>query len=297
MNTLKNIIIALVLAGSCGMSFAQAPAASVQAGKTNVNNAPQPFEGKKSQWNGYDRYDFKFDERSCRVVTPKQVATGRPWIWRARFWGHEPQTDRALLAAGFHVVYMDVGGLFGCPSAVAHWNAFYKLLTEKHGLAKKAALEGMSRGGLIIFNWAAANPDKVACIYADAPVCDFKSWPGGKGTGVGAPRTWKACLKVYEMTEEQALAYKKNPIDNLKPLAKAKIPLLHVVGADDNVVPPAENTDIVAKRYRALNGWIKVISKPKCGHHPHSLKDPKPIVDFVLKHTGQAKSPAATNPA
>jgi hypothetical protein len=25
------------------------------------------------------------------------------------------------------------------------------------------------------------------------------------------------------------------------------------------------------------------------GHHPHSLKDPAPIVEFVLKHTGQGE--------
>ena len=29
------------------------------------------------------------------------------------------------------------------------------------------------------------NTDKVFCIYVDAPVCDFKSWPGGKGKGKG----------------------------------------------------------------------------------------------------------------
>ena len=31
-------------------------------------------------------------------------------------------------------------------------------------------------------------------------------------------------------------------------------------------------------------GKITVIEKPGIGHHPHSLKDPAPIVDFVLKH-------------
>ena len=132
-----------------------------------------PFPGKKSAWHGYDRYDFPIDGRACIVVVPKTAAEGKPWIWRARFFGHEPQTDLALLAKGFHVVTMDVAGLFGSPKAVAHWDAFYKYLTEKHGFAGKPALEGMSRGGLIIFNWAAANPDKTACIYADAPVCDF----------------------------------------------------------------------------------------------------------------------------
>ena len=249
-----------------------------------------PFPGKKSQWNGYDCYDFAVDGRSVIVVTPKQAAEGKPWIWRARFWGHEPQTDVALLGKGFHLVYMDVVELYGNAKAIAHWDAFYKLLTEKHGFAKKVALEGMSRGGLYIFNWAAANPDKVACIYADAPVCDFKSWPGGKGKSKGSPGDWQLVLKDYGFKNEaEALAYKGNPIDNLEPLAKAKIPLLHVCGADDDVVPVAENTAIVEERYKKLGGEITVILKPNCGHHPHSLKDPTPIVDFVLKHTGQAK--------
>ena len=244
------------------------------------------FTGKKTTWHGFDRFGFAIDGRPCCVVVPKQAGEGRPWIWRARFFGHEPQTDVALLSKGFHLVYCDVANLFGSPKAVAHWNAFYAFLTEKHGFAKKAALEGMSRGGLIVLNWAAANPDKVACIYVDAPVCDFKSWPGGKGKGKGAAREWQHCIKAYGFKDEaEALAYDKNPIDNLAPLARAKIPILSICGADDAVVPVAENTAIVEQRYKALGGDITTTIKPRCGHHPHSLKDPTPIVAFVLKHT------------
>lgn len=92
---------------------------------------------------------------------------------RARFWGHEPQTDIALLEHGFHIVYCDVADLYGSDKAVQRWNSFYKRMV-KAGFNKKVALEGMSRGGLIVYNWAAQNPEKVACIYADAPVMDFK---------------------------------------------------------------------------------------------------------------------------
>ena len=148
-------------------------------------HAEAPFPGNKGQFQGFDRYDFSHQGTKCIVVVPKAAAAGKPWIWRARFFGHEPQADQALLEKGFHVVYADVGGLFGAPPAVAIWDGFYQLLTEQHGFASKVALEGMSRGGLIIYNWAAKNPDKVSCIYADAPVCDFKSWPGGKGKGKG----------------------------------------------------------------------------------------------------------------
>ena len=249
-------------------------------------DAPEP-PGRKSLWHGYDRYDFTHDGRKCILVAPKAAAPGRPWIWRARFFGHEPQTDVALLARGFHVAYMDVGNLFGAPVAVAHWNAFHKLLTERYALSPRPALEGMSRGGLIIFNWAAANPLKVACLYADAPVCDIRSWPGGQGAGKGDGASWKACLKAYGLTEAQAKEFAGNPIDGLAPLAKAGVPLLHVVGAADDVVPVAENTAVVEQRYRKLGGSIQVISKPGCGHHPHSLKDPALIVEFILRHTGQ----------
>jgi lysophospholipase L1-like esterase len=244
-----------------------------------------PFPGTKSIWHDYDKYDFSIDGRNCCVVSPKTPAPGKPWIWRARFFGHEPQTDLALLDRGFHLAYIDVADLFGSPQAVKHWNAFYYYLTKKHALSPKPALEGMSRGGLIVYNWAGANPDKVACIYADAPVCDFKSWPAGQGKFDGHQPSWQACLEAYGLTHEQALEYKHNPIDNLEPLAQAVVPLLHVCGAADNVVPPDENTKILQHRYEKLGGNIKVISKDGVGHHPHSLKDPKPIVEFILAHT------------
>jgi sialidase-1 len=143
----------------------------------------------------------------------------------------------------------------------------------------------MSRGGLIVYNWAGANPEKVACIYADNPVCDFKSWPGGRGKGKYDQRSWEACLKAYDLTEEQALECQHNPIDNLEPLARAVVPVLHVCGTADTVVPIAENSDIIEQRYKKIGGKITVIRKPGINHHPHSLKNPKPIVDFILSNT------------
>ena len=254
--------------------------------KTEVKALGQAanFPGEKSAWHNFDRYDFKLGDADCRVVTPNTAAPGRPWVWRARFWGHEPQVDLALLAKGWHVVYCEVGALFGSPAAVERWNRFYDFLITQHGFATKAALEGMSRGGLIIYNWAASNPGKVAAIYGDAPVCDFKSWPAGRGGGKGSLGTWKQCLEAYGFTEAEAVAYKGNPIDRLAPLAKAGIPILHVVGDADKVVPITENSDIIEQRYKALGGKIHVIHKPGVGHHPHSLKDPEPIVDFFLAH-------------
>jgi len=235
------------------------------------------FPGKKSKWNGFDIYR----DKGNMVVVPDKVAKGKPWIWRARFFGHQPQFDIAMLRKGYHIVYCNVSGLFGAPKAVKRWDDFYKNLCENHGFSKKVILEGMSRGGLIIYNWAAANPDKVAAIYGDAPVMDFKSWPGHSNAGI---------LKAYGFKNAaEAKAYTGNPIDNLEPLAKAGIPIIHVVGDLDKVVPVAENTGIAEKRYKKMGGIFKVIHK-QVGHHPHSLKDPKPLVDFMLKHASHGNS-------
>ena len=92
-------------------------------------------------------------------------------------------------------------------------------------------------------------------------------------------------LKAHGITEEESVKAPVSPVHKLGPLAKAKIPLLHVVGAADTVVPVEENSAVIVERYRKLGGDIKVISKPGVGHHPHALKDPGPIVDFIRQHT------------
>jgi pimeloyl-ACP methyl ester carboxylesterase/lysophospholipase L1-like esterase len=252
---------------------------------------PPRYPGKRSKWNGFDRYDFEVGGKPVLVVAPKSDAPGRPWVWHGEFFGHKPAPDIALLERGFHVVYMTVPDMLGSPTAVAHWNAFYRELTEKYGFAKKAALVGLSRGGLYCYNLAAANPDKVACLYGDAPVCDFRSWPGAFGKGKRSDRDWQLVLQQYDFkNDDEAKAYAKNPVDNLAPLAAAKVPLLHVYGDADEVVPWDENTGVIAERYKKLGGDITLIAKPGVKHHPHGLEDSTPIVEFIWKHTASAKA-------
>ena len=255
-----------------------------------------PFPGQKGDYHGYERYSFSVDGVDCLVVTPKQAASGKPWIWRAEFFDHHPEIDLGLLANGFHLAYMNVGNTFGCPDAMAHFLVFYNELTGKYGLSKKPVLEGLSRGGLYVYNFAAANPDKVGAILGDNPVCDFKSWPGGKGKGPGSGGDWQKVIKDYHFkSEQEAMAYDKNPVDNLKPLADAKIPILHLAGDADEVVPYPENTVVIKERYEKLGGDITVIVKKGMKHHPHGLQDPTPAVEWVLKQLKVAPAAAAAN--
>jgi lysophospholipase L1-like esterase len=239
-----------------------------------------------SNWEGYKRLDFIVDGRSCILVVPKEPAQNNPWIWRTEFFGAFAQADIALLGKGYFVAYMDMQNMYGAPVAMGYMDKFYDYLESTYQLAPKTVLEGFSRGGLYAFNWAALHPERVACMYVDAPVCDFKSWPAGKGHGQGSPDDWTRLKQVYGFSsDDQALAYTLNPIDNLKPLADAGIPIIAVCGDADKTVPYDENIQIVEKRYLELGGQIKVIVKHGGDHHPHSLPDPTPIVSYILDHT------------
>jgi lysophospholipase L1-like esterase/pimeloyl-ACP methyl ester carboxylesterase len=236
-------------------------------------------------------YERKVDEfvlagHKCKLVKPLNYAPGKPWIWRPEFFGAYDQADNVLLLQkGFPIAYMDMENIFGSPPAMELMDRFYDFLTTHYGLSPKTTLFGFSRGGLYSLNWAARHPERVACIYLDAPVCDFKSWPAGFGKGSGSPGDWSRLKQFYGFKNDQeARDYKLNPIDNLKPLADAKIPILSVCGDADKTVPYLENTAILQERYQALGGSIQVIVKPGCDHHPHSLTNPAPIVDFVLKY-------------
>jgi hypothetical protein len=221
-----------------------------------------PFDGEKSTWHaGFERFDFVMDEmtfaitpfkappeekfgvkappkgqRRCIVVAPKIPAAGNPWSWRGCYWDHEPQTEVELLRRGFHVCFIT-------PDPGTQWDAWYAYLTEKHGLSKKPAFIGMSKGGVNEYDWATANPDKAACIYADNP------------------------------------AIRPDAFAKLSELAKNDIPLLHVCGSLDFLLE--KHTLPVEDAYHRLGGRITVVIKEGSAHHPHSLRNPKFIADWI----------------
>ena len=242
---------------------------------------------KISSFYGYQCATFTLNGRECKVVKPKWAATGHPWIWRARFWGHEPQTDIALLQRGFHLVYFDASELLGNEEAIKDWNDFYALL-QKAGLGKKAVMEGMSRGGIYVFNWAAVNSDKVAAVYVDNPLLNMPSRVASVLKAGTKDDMIEAFKKDYNLvTDDDMMKFKNSPVDKVKQIVKGKYPILILCADEDEAVYPPDNTLLFEKRVKELNGDITVIHKPGFKHHPHSLPNPTPIVDFLLKGSGQ----------
>lgn len=241
----------------------------------------QPFPGLKGKWKGFDQYTFAYQDREAIVVCPKHAATGNPWIWRPAFFGAFASVDEELLRRGFHVAYYDLTHLYGSPRARKSGTDFYWNMVRMYGLSPKVTLEGFSRGGLFAYNWAADHPDKVACIYVDAPVCNVSSWPGRSPENAGL---WKGLLEEWGLADDQMNSFSGNPIDRLKPLTDAGIPVICVCGDSDKVVPFSENSAIVRQRYTAMGAPFELILKPGVDHHPHSLSDPAPVVDFIIRH-------------
>ena len=58
----------------------------------------------QSEWHGYERLDFVVAGQPAILILPKVAAPGRPWLWRAEWFGdrHAPQVALALLARGWH---------------------------------------------------------------------------------------------------------------------------------------------------------------------------------------------------
>lgn len=240
-----------------------------------------------SDWKGFTKRSFEFEGRKAFVVVPKRAAPGNPWIWRTSFPDFHAEVDVELVKGGFHVAHVDVVSMLGCDESLAIMDRFYELVRKQWGLGAKPALEAVSRGGLHAYRYAATRPDRVACIYADTPVMDLKSWPlkhpKAKGPVADA-------LRFYGFADEAALiAYDGDPLDLLEPLAKAKIPLRHVVSPNDLVVPAEENT-LEAKRRLGKLGWemdLLVVDPATTIHEGHHfpLVGIAESVAFVRRHT------------
>ncbi len=264
--------------------MAQAIYKAITGHSGELVNAQYP--GVKSNWHGFTRYDFQLDRRDAHVIIPDKAAPGKPWIWRARFPEWHYQMDSMLLKKGFHIAYINTDGMFGAPKAMDVWNGFYSYLTTQYHLNQKVALEGVSRGGLFVFNFAKKWPDRVSAIYAEAPVCDFKSWPGGKGSGPGDAASWKQLQEIYGFaSEKEALEHTSNPIGNLEKLAAAKVPLYFSIGLHDSIVPPEENTYKLVNSYIRLGGpamvYPNTLGKQELNGHHFTIDNLKAGADFI----------------
>ena len=226
---------------------------------------------------------FAIEGRTAFLILPSKadMEPPIPWIWYAptlpglpgkrETWMFERFLEKGIAIAG-----VDVGESYGSPKGRAIYSALYEELVQKRGLARRACLLARSRGGLMLYGWASENPGSVACIAGIYPVCNIASYPG----------LARAC-SAYDMTEEQlaAMLAEYNPIDRLAPLAKANVPIFHIHGDRDAVVPLERNSGEVERRYSKLGGKMTLEVVEGQGHNmwPGWFKSQE-LVDFVISH-------------
>jgi lysophospholipase L1-like esterase/dienelactone hydrolase len=240
-------------------------------------------------FSGYQCASFTRNGHECKVVKPKKVRADHPWIWRMRFWAHEPQTDIALLERGYHLVYCDQAERMGNRQNIGEWNDFYKLL-HRSGLNKKVTLEGMSRGGVYAFNWAAANPGKVSAVYADNPLLDMKAmYFGPDGEEKPENEITQGIKENYGIDRDRIMNFRESPIDKIDRIVKGKYPILILCAELDKAAVNTQNTFPFEKKIREKGGNITVMLKEGFEHHPHSFPNPERIVDFIEKATNTAQ--------
>jgi len=238
---------------------------------------------------GGELIELRVHDRMAYIVKPTgAVDERRRWLWEFPFWlgtndgfgnvQHRNYVESAL-ARGFHVVGIDVGPSCASPSAAKVCQEFYEQIVADYRLDRRARIMGQSHGGLIAYGWAFRNPSCVDRIAGICPATDFRTWPSlpnvinfpAKGLGYE--------LTLAELTER---AREFNPVDNLAPLAKAGVKILHIHGDKDELVPMSANSTELARRYRALGGSAEVVVLEGLGHGGQVLYESKPLLAFLL---------------
>jgi hypothetical protein len=233
--------------------------------EAETQNSPALTIQEEVEEFGGRRINLLFDGHPAFILLPKgdPPADPRPWIWYApTFQKQYPNSRHAFLIkhaldSGMAFGGVDVGESYGNPEGTRIYAGYHDALALRFKLSPKAVLLPQSRGGLMLYNWAALHPGQVQRIAGIYTVCDLRSFPG-----------LRTAALAYHLAEEQLAAElsRHNPIDLLAPLAKAKVPILHIHGDKDMVVPLEKNSAEVASRYRALGGTMELVVVPGKGH-------------------------------
>ncbi|MBN2309103.1 MAG: prolyl oligopeptidase family serine peptidase [Candidatus Hydrogenedentes bacterium] len=229
---------------------------------------------------------FDFQGHTAFLIRPEAPAAAAPWVWYAptlpMYPGPEEQwMFERLTKAGIAIAGIDVGESYGSPKGRAVYTAFYEYLVRNRGLSSTPCLLARSRGGLMHYNWAVEHPDSVRAIAGIYPVCDVRSYPGLD----------TACA-AYGMTAAELAAQldAHNPVSRVEPLAKARVPILHIHGDMDETVPIEANSAALAREYERFGGPMKLVVIKGRGHDmwPGWFQC-RELVDFVIAHATEEK--------
>lgn len=241
----------------------------------------------KTTWHGFEADEFEFEGRKAIVVFPKKPEPEENWTLKTEYWNAFPETEIALLHRGFHAAYLQNKSRFAPPEDCDAKARFVSYLHTTYGLRDKCVPVGMSCGGAHAVSFCGTHPDAVACMFIDAPVLNYCSFPG-KIDESEQCMVWKdEFLKAYPgVTRAGLLCFERHPMNWIPALKAHKIPILMLYGTEDQTVLYSENGQLMEEAYADAPELLTVIPRPAQGHHPHGIPwDPTVIVDFIIHHT------------
>ena len=225
-------------------------------------------------------YTYEFNGFTATVIRP-ETPNGK-WIWKTEFLYAFDQAELRLVEMGYTRVYYAISNMYGSHRATRLMHDFRAHVVEKFKLDEKCTLFGFSRGGLYAFSFALFYPEYVDSVYLDAPVLDIRTWPTDK-------HQIDEMCREYSISRECIDTYRDNPVNNFSEFFSHGIPLLLVAGDSDEIVPFDKNSGKMIEFCRENGIDITYIVKPGCKHHPHSLENTAPIVEFVQNRGGLLK--------
>lgn len=234
----------------------------------------------ESEWKGFRRLDFSFRDHDAILICPHQAREDGKWLLKTEYFGAFPEFELRMLALGYHLAHVRNTCRYGRTDDIDRQAAFCTFLHEEFGLAPTCLPVGMSCGGMQAVYLATGYPHLVSALYLDAPVLNFLSWPCFVGRGGGGV-PYEEFVRFTGKTLSDLINDRDHPIDRVGQLIGNRVPLALVCGAADTVVPYAENGELLARKYRTSGVPFFEVTKPGCGHHPHGLEDPEPLIAFL----------------
>jgi pimeloyl-ACP methyl ester carboxylesterase len=238
-------------------------------------------------WHGFKSEAFEFEGYEAIIVFPKTHDEKKNWALKTEYWDAFPEEEIELLNRGFHVAWVDNVTRFATVEDCDRKARFVKFLSETYGLRDKCVPVGMSCGGAHAVNFAGYHPECVACIFIDAPVLNFCSYPG-KLKNDHTERVWaREFVVAYAgVTRADLLCFEPHPLNRIDTLLENKIHVIMSYGTDDAVVPYHENGQLMEEKYTDAPELLVLIARDGEGHHPHGIpNEPQNITNYILEFT------------
>lgn len=233
-------------------------------------------------WNDFKEENMKFLERDAKIIYPSTKPNGK-LILKAEYLDAFPDFEIEMLKKGYYLCYITHNTRWANDEEVNVTAEFVKYVAEMLNIEPKCIVVGMSCGGLLGSRLAEEYPELVSVLYLDAPVLNILSM-AGLGESKEADSFWRELSCTYGFSKTSVINFRKSPIDKMEPLIKNNIPIIMIYGNADTTVIYEENGKVLEEYYKENGGIIKVIPKSMCHHHPHGLKDPTPIIEFVERY-------------